>query len=128
MWLVKFVTGFEDDDDSGDDKHLIDTNELESLTSAESSTNNTITIPWLGPINLPWNLTTLSQEVKKFEKSPVRVLLKVSNSTTIFSSTKKSKRFQNIIFFVLKRSDSLEDGLQVLKLTAGREYGEEISD
>ncbi len=99
MWLVKFVTGFEDDDDTGDDKNVIDTNELESLTSAESLANNTITIPWLGPINLPWNLTTLSQEVKKFEKSPVRVLLKVLNSTTIFYSTKKSERFEKIIFF-----------------------------
>ena len=66
------------------DKNMFDKNLIESLVSAESSTNNTITIPWLGPIKLPWNLTTLSQEVKNFEKSPVRVLLKVSNSTTKF--------------------------------------------
>jgi hypothetical protein len=81
MFLVNLTSGFGDDDNSEDDKNMIDENTIDSLTSAESSTNNTITIPWLGPIKLPWNLTTLSQEVKDFEKSPVRVLLKVSNST-----------------------------------------------
>jgi hypothetical protein len=83
LLLVNLTPGFGDDDTSGDDKNMIDENTIDSLTSAESSTNNTITIPWLGPIKLPWNLTTLSQEVKNFEKSPVRVLLKVSNSTTV---------------------------------------------